>query len=334
MLRIKKVRRFFQNSNGQVAIIAALLIVAIIGMTALVVDMGSLYEDRRSLQGVADAAALAGAQELPESKSYASQAAVKNIEKNYQDVNGNLSVSIEVEPFMGVPDTMITVTVSNPDSPIRFGKVYGTSSAEVGATATAVVGSPEDYGDWVVPWGLLEGDYGTGTSYTLKYGAPPENSPGNFGALAIDGSGANTYRKTIINGCETPIDIGDLINVQTGNMAGPTKSGVEGRVAREPDGVWTETSVLWTYDSNGEVILAKYDTQFILIPIISHWPPGASQKVEIKDFELFIIKEPPKDVPGGHLEIEGVFLDRALVVFDGNIGGVDQTGVRVIRLIK
>lgn len=334
MLVIKKVRKLFDNSNGQVAVIAAILIVAIVGMTALVVDMGSLYEDRRSLQGTADAAALAGAQELPESRADATQEAIDNIEKNYQDDNNNLSVSIEFDSFMGVPDAMITATVSNPDSPIRFGRVYGSSSADISATATAVVGSPEDYSDWVVPWGLIEGEYATGTSYTLKYGAPPENSPGNFGALAIDGSGSNTYESTIINGSQTPINIGDLVDTQTGNMTGKTKSGVGGRIARQPDGVWTDASDLYTYDSESGEILAIYDTQFVLIPIISHWPPGSSEEVEILDFEIFIIEEPPENIPGGKCKVEGVFLEEALVVWDGGINAVDQTGIRIVRLIK
>jgi len=330
MLIIKKFKRFFINSDGQVIVIVALLIVAIVGMTALVVDMGSLYEDRRSLQGVADAAALAGAQELPESISAADQEARNSIEKNYQDDNDNVSVDIQFDSFLGVPDAMITVTVTNPDSPIRFGRVYGPGSSEVGATATAVVGSPNPYGNHVVPWGLIEGEYEYGLEYKLKYGAPPENSPGNFGALRIDPGGANSaYINGIIYGCKTPLEVGNWVDVLTGNRVGPTEDGVTGRISLEPDGVMTEPiSDLYDDDFN----LERYDSQFIIIPIISHWPPGSSQEVQILDFKPFIISKFIEE--GGHSYVEGVFLRSALLVTEGGIGGLDGTGIRIIRLIK
>lgn len=326
----EKFKRLFTNSNGQVVVIVALLITAVIGMTALVVDMGSLYEDRRTLQGVADAAALAGVQELPESTSAARDTAISNIEKNYYDENDNIIVDIQFDSFMGVPDTKIIVTVSNPDSPVIFGRVYGADSVDIGATATAIVGSPLSYGNHVVPWGLTEGDYEYGQELTLKYGAPPENSPGNFGALRIDPGGANTaYENGIKYGCKTPLEIGDWISVLPGNRVGPTEVGVTGRIALEPDGVWTDPiSDLYDDDFN----LERYDSQFIIIPIISHWPQGSSGDVQILDFKPFIISN---YVPaGGHAFVEGIFLKSALIVTEGGIGGIDQTGIRIIRLIK
>ncbi len=59
-------KKFFTGEKGAVVIIVAMFIVIFMLVTALVVDVGSLYEDRRWLQTVADSAALAGAQELPE----------------------------------------------------------------------------------------------------------------------------------------------------------------------------------------------------------------------------------------------------------------------------
>jgi hypothetical protein len=221
---------------------------------------------------------------------------------------------------------MIVVTVSNPDSPIRFGGIYNHSSANVIASATAVIGSPSGYS--VVPWGLLEGIYEPGVEYTLKYGAPPEYSPGNFGALGIDGPGANIYEESIVNGCETPIKIGDWIDVKTGNMAGPTRDGVEDRVALEPDGIWTEDDDLFTetYD------LKIGDSQFIIIPIITPWPIGHSDQVQIITFKPFVISS--YSGQGGQAEVVGTFLSKALIITNGGIGGVDETGIRIIRLIK
>ena len=295
---------------------------AFIGITALVIDMGSLYEDRRSLQSVADAAALAGVQELPESKSSAIQEATDSIAINRPDIT---TIDIQVDTHF-VADDQITVTVYNPDSPVYFGKIFGVNSVNVGATATAVIGSPPGYS--VAPWGLLEGPYTFGQPYTLKYGAPPELSPGNFGALAIDGNGAPPYEEAIVFGTKTLLHIGDWVDTKPGNMAGPTRDGVEDRVAQLPDGIWTTGLVTPAPDFH----LLRGDSQFIIVPIISFWPNG-SHPTQIVDFKPFIISSPPGGT-GNNAEVTGIFLDEALIITNGGIGGVDQTGIRIIRLIK
>jgi len=50
--------------TGQVIPIVALMMIAIVGMVALLIDGGSLMSDRRTAQAAADAAALAGARSL------------------------------------------------------------------------------------------------------------------------------------------------------------------------------------------------------------------------------------------------------------------------------
>ena len=48
------------NSSGQAVAMATLFMFVMLGMGALVVDLGSLYQQHRSAQAVADSAALAG----------------------------------------------------------------------------------------------------------------------------------------------------------------------------------------------------------------------------------------------------------------------------------
>ena len=52
------------SESGQILILLALGIVALLGFTALAIDGGAIFFDRRSAQNAADAAALAGAYEL------------------------------------------------------------------------------------------------------------------------------------------------------------------------------------------------------------------------------------------------------------------------------
>src|SRR6202158_5280459 len=53
----KRTRRWQQ---GQAIVLVALMIVALTGMLALTVDVGSAFQQRRELQAVASAAAMAG----------------------------------------------------------------------------------------------------------------------------------------------------------------------------------------------------------------------------------------------------------------------------------
>ncbi len=57
---------FRKNQQGAVAILVALSLVILVGMLALVVDLGHLYLAKTGLQNAADAAALSGARKLDE----------------------------------------------------------------------------------------------------------------------------------------------------------------------------------------------------------------------------------------------------------------------------
>jgi Putative Flp pilus-assembly TadE/G-like len=54
-----------RSESGQVLIFVILILIVLIGMAAVVIDVGSMYRAQRHAQTAADAAALAGAQELP-----------------------------------------------------------------------------------------------------------------------------------------------------------------------------------------------------------------------------------------------------------------------------
>ena len=58
-----------KSESGQAIVLMTLALVVIMGMAAFVIDVGNWYHTKRRLQGTADAAALAGAQRLPNSPS-------------------------------------------------------------------------------------------------------------------------------------------------------------------------------------------------------------------------------------------------------------------------
>ena len=73
---------------GQTLPVVVLFMFGLLGVSGLVIDVGSLYQQKQAVQAAADAAALAGAAQLPAGWS-AAQAAV-----NHEDpVNGEAADS-------------------------------------------------------------------------------------------------------------------------------------------------------------------------------------------------------------------------------------------------
>ena len=75
--------KIFAERKGAVAAMVALALPAMLGFGALAVDVGSLYVNRTQLSAMADAAVLAGAQELPKNPDQATVMA-----KDYAGRNG------------------------------------------------------------------------------------------------------------------------------------------------------------------------------------------------------------------------------------------------------
>ena len=73
------------DERGQVVVLLVVALLGMMGMIALVVDLGYLYWNQRALQSSADAASLAGAMELPDrvkaeavARNYGTGLAAKN----------------------------------------------------------------------------------------------------------------------------------------------------------------------------------------------------------------------------------------------------------------
>jgi hypothetical protein len=108
----------------------AILLPVIIGTTGLVIDVGSWYETQAQLQNAADAAALAGAQDLPNSPSSATTAAQALAADN---VSG--ATVTPVTPYDG-NSSEIQVTVSKPGT-VTFASIFGISGPTITASAVA-----------------------------------------------------------------------------------------------------------------------------------------------------------------------------------------------------
>ena len=318
---INIIRNKLTRERGQVAIIACFVLIVAVGMMAFVIDEGSLYQTRRNLQTIADSAALAGVQDLPENPALAVQTAV-----NYADLNNfTISSSDVIISKTYVDNDTITITAVNPNTKLYFAGIFGQDSAIVGANSKAIIGSPQKV-TGVVPWGFTDNTYTPGVEYTLKFGSPPDLASGSFGGLAIDGSGATTYRTTIATGSATPLSVGMWVDAKTGNMAGPTVQGTDDRIYNQLNSQFDTFSQLTEHE--GSVYkLIQPDSQFIIVPWVSAFS-GGSQPVQILGFLQFIITYSNGSI------VKGTFINKAILETDQGINPIDSSGLRVIRLIQ
>jgi hypothetical protein len=122
-----------RNEDGQAFVLMALALLVIFGMAALVLDAGSWYRTDRRLQQTADAAALAGVQELPGNPVLAKATALLYANKNGGDVAlGDITVE---------GGNTIRVTAQK-DEDGFFSKVLGVDKTHISATAKARIDSP------------------------------------------------------------------------------------------------------------------------------------------------------------------------------------------------
>ena len=311
----------FTGERGQIAVIAAFVLIAVMGMMVFVIDVGSVYQTRRNLQTIADSAALAGVQELPEFPGLAIQKAIDYAALN----NFSISSSDVIISKTYVDNDTITVTALNPNTKLYFAGIFGQNSAKVGANAKAIIGSPSKVNN-VVPWGFEDNNYTPGVEYTLKYGSPPAPGPGNFGGLAVDGGGASIYKSTIINGATTPLSVGMWIDPSTGNMTGPTSTGVSDRIYNQPNQIFDTFSQI-TENVGSVYKLKKGDSQFIIVPWVTSFGNG-NEPVQILGFLQFVITYVNGSV------VKATFINKAILETDQGINAIDSSGLRVIRLTQ
>jgi Flp pilus assembly protein TadG len=185
-----------KDEDGQALVLATVMLAALLGLAAMVLDVGSWFRAKRQLQATADAAALAGAQALPRSTSQARSLAI-----DYGAANGGgvAGAAVTFESQWSANDTI--VVHAQQDHPSYFAKIFGVGSQNVGANAKARAEAPTQ-ARYVAPIGvdrshqLLSGGgcpcFNQSTTLDLlKIG------PGAFRLLNIDRSRGGTGPATL-----------------------------------------------------------------------------------------------------------------------------------------
>ena len=132
-----------RDARGQVIVLVVVALVGLLGMCALVIDVGYLYWNQRHLQASADAAALAGAMQLPDpatSLSVAQQFGTGSGAKNRDSRLSNVSETISTKCLTSIPgcDPVNAVVVDETATVNTFFmQLFGVNFAHVHVRATA-----------------------------------------------------------------------------------------------------------------------------------------------------------------------------------------------------
>ncbi|MDQ3822735.1 MAG: pilus assembly protein TadG-related protein [Actinomycetota bacterium] len=203
-----------RDQSGQAFVLTVLFMTALVGMAALVVDLGSWFRQHRQLQATADAAALAGAQELPGSTGDARAYALDYADDNTKDLQ---SVTVTFSTGVEQDDT-IHVHVKKP-APGIFAKVFGVDSVNEGAKASARVGGMQS-AKYVAPIVVKSthpmlnecGGPCLGPGYETTLPVSDTGAPGSFSMLNLLGgsgtAGASELADWIKHGFDEELPIG------------------------------------------------------------------------------------------------------------------------------
>lgn len=121
-----------KDDRGQAIVLTLIFMTVLLGAGAMALDVGTWFHAKRQLQAEADAAALAGAQALPQSTADARALALQYSAKNGNDLT---DAGISFSSDTSTNDT-INVHLSAP-APGFFSKLFGISSVSVSADAAA-----------------------------------------------------------------------------------------------------------------------------------------------------------------------------------------------------
>ena len=121
-----------RDERGQSVVLAVMMLTALLGMAALVLDAGSWFRARRAVQQTSDAAALAGVQALP-----GDTATAQSLALTYAGKNGGGVASADITFESGVRSADTIVVTARQTAPGFFSKIFGLNSVNVSATAKA-----------------------------------------------------------------------------------------------------------------------------------------------------------------------------------------------------
>lgn len=305
-------KRTLTDEKGSALIICVLALSAILMLAAFIIDLGLAFVTRQYLVNGVDAAALAGVQELPRSQSKSKEVAVSFAEQNGLAL-GELGVSFD-------EDSKRIDVDANRRVQFFFGQLLNVLSVKIRASSSAAV-LPVGGIRGAAPFAVVEQDFEYGVQYMLKFGAgsPDALGHGNFGILALGGTGSKNYEENIREGYQGLLRVGDMVETEPGNKSGATARGVKAR-----------TNMCYhtpkcTYDH-----FQPGCPRLIYVPVIEPFDPHGRDLVRIKGFAAVFLEGTMGN--GDESYVVGRFVE--WIVSADYIEGGKDFGLRTYKLVR
>jgi len=227
-----RIQHFFRDEEGSSGVWMAFSFSLMMALCALVVDLGSAYIQGSRLQNAADAAALAAASSLP--VSVGDEQRMDLVRSTVADYTRKNGIESAWDPSVQFGDagedgyTSLRVTLTD-DVGYLFASTFGIQGTTITRNAKASV-NPATGTTNVLPLGIEIHSFSQmidqcgGQNVVVKYGGGG-GSEGFFGALDLDGvqgGGARDFSTWLAFGYDGVLRVGDVLPVESGNMAGVT----------------------------------------------------------------------------------------------------------------
>jgi Flp pilus assembly protein TadG len=318
-----------RNERGVILIWVAMFLITVMAFMSLGIDLSKLMATRTQLQNAADAAALAGASAVnpttgaldPDTVMTRAQLAAS---ENKAFIDGPEPVVVASGDVQIIGGTQVKVTArrEGANSMVTYvAQVLGIESLDMKASATAAVVPAGGVTCGVVPLGVVPpaGGFTTGCTpgYSLKsssgtlgnYGPVsfPECDTGECAGMAS--TGANTFRCLVHYGYCCPINVGDQVYSEPGNLSS-FRAAVLDRFKDDTD---QRQGICYSaYHGNGKRIA--------ILPVVTAMGSGRTQ-VTVTRFAAFFIKNVPGT--GVNSSLDGEFI---YYVVAGTTGSTSGTG--------
>ena len=201
-----------RDQRGSVLVMTVLLLTGLVAIVALSYDFGSWYSAKRKLQNAADAASLAGAQDLPNTGTAAADATA------YANANDNGFASWSPT----FPDSSTIEVTLTKTAPGYFSQLVGINSKTIIVHARAQVGTPTEMHN-VLPIGVKQtavctvgstGCFGAAKTLTFDDSTTTSFSSSTWGLM--DAGGASTASTS----CQGQASDSDIQSWITGGYPG------------------------------------------------------------------------------------------------------------------
>jgi hypothetical protein len=275
-----------KSEEGSTIILAGFALLGLLLMTGLVIDGGTLYMTKSHMQKAANAAVLSGAQELTNQETEVTRV-VNEVLTAHKEEMSVTSLLVEM-------NSKVNLNLEKNVS-LVFSGLFGYDVVPVAVHAAAAI---ETMGRaaGAAPLGIddsIQLEYYK--EYQLKV-AQQDVDTGNFGVLALGGTGAQTYEDNLRYGYQSEIKAGDVIDTQTGNISGKTRSVIKEKIDSCPY-------------LNGETH-HRDCPRVVLVPVYKpeQYDTNQLKSVRITGFAYFYITQP---MDSKDTSISGMFIKRA-----------------------